>query len=212
MPGGTDAAACSDGRFSDAERAGIADQSGEARLLGGAARARRDDTATASFGSRVAQGRSRDGSALARRAGAAPGEPGVCLVPCALRYVRSGLRGLRSRGRAPQKRIWPDGAWKPMPFARRVTGHRNAGIQEYIRQKRQDDYLDNFCRKLLSYALGRTLILSDEPLLDSMRSRLGERISLQRSGGRHRHQSAVSQPPNRCSPKEREKGSIPCHA
>jgi mono/diheme cytochrome c family protein len=47
-----------------------------------------------------------------------------------------------------------------------------AGIQDYIRQHRQDDYLDNLCRKLLSFALGRSLLISDEPLLTRMRSQL----------------------------------------
>ena len=32
--------------------------------------------------------------------------------------------------------------------------------------------IDNFDRKLLTYALGRTLLLSDEPLLDEMRRAL----------------------------------------
>ncbi len=46
------------------------------------------------------------------------------------------------------------------------------GVQDYIRKYRQDAYLDNLSRKLLSYALSRTLILSDEPLVEQMRSRL----------------------------------------
>lgn len=47
-----------------------------------------------------------------------------------------------------------------------------AGLREYIRQKRQNDFLDNLCRKLLSYALGRGLLPSDEPALEQMRQRL----------------------------------------
>ena len=39
-------------------------------------------------------------------------------------------------------------------------------------KKRQQDYLDNLCRKMLSYALGRGLILSDDKTLDEMRRRL----------------------------------------
>jgi hypothetical protein len=47
-----------------------------------------------------------------------------------------------------------------------------SGVQEYIREHRQDDYIDNFSRKLLSYALSRTLILPDEPLVERMQDRL----------------------------------------
>ena len=35
-----------------------------------------------------------------------------------------------------------------------------------------DEFLDNLCRKLLSYALGRSLLPSDDPLLQQMRQRL----------------------------------------
>ena len=47
-----------------------------------------------------------------------------------------------------------------------------AGVQEYIRQRRQNDYVANLTRKLWSYALNRTPILSDEPVLERMRSQL----------------------------------------
>ncbi len=46
------------------------------------------------------------------------------------------------------------------------------GLREYLRDKRQDDYLDNLCRKLLAYALGRGLLLSDRKTLDEMKARL----------------------------------------
>jgi hypothetical protein len=48
------------------------------------------------------------------------------------------------------------------------------GLQEYLRLHRQQDFVDNFCRKLLSFALGRTLLLSDEPLIEKMKSDLAE--------------------------------------
>jgi hypothetical protein len=47
-----------------------------------------------------------------------------------------------------------------------------AGLRAYLRDKRQDDFADNLCRKLLSYALGRGLLLSDQKALDEMRTRL----------------------------------------
>ena len=46
------------------------------------------------------------------------------------------------------------------------------GLVSYLRQHRRDDFLDNLCRKLLAYGLGRTLILGDEPLIAEMKSHL----------------------------------------
>jgi hypothetical protein len=48
------------------------------------------------------------------------------------------------------------------------------GLREYLTTVRQDDFLRQFCRKLLGYALGRAVQLSDEPLLDDMQQRLKE--------------------------------------
>jgi len=46
------------------------------------------------------------------------------------------------------------------------------GLVQFIREHRENDFVDNFCRKLLIYALGRTLILGDEPLLREMHAKL----------------------------------------
>jgi hypothetical protein len=46
------------------------------------------------------------------------------------------------------------------------------GLQHYIRAHRESDFIENLCRKLLAYALGRTLILSDEPLIEDMKKTL----------------------------------------
>jgi hypothetical protein len=46
------------------------------------------------------------------------------------------------------------------------------GLRAYLREKRQDDFTDNLCRKLFSYALGRGLLLSDRQALEAMRARL----------------------------------------
>jgi hypothetical protein len=45
------------------------------------------------------------------------------------------------------------------------------GLRKYIRA-RQNDFIDNLCRKLFAEALGRTLQLSDEPTIDRMKARL----------------------------------------
>jgi hypothetical protein len=51
-------------------------------------------------------------------------------------------------------------------------GEGVAGLTAYIRARRQPEFVDNLCRKLLAYALGRNLMLSDESLLREMRGKL----------------------------------------
>ena len=58
--------------------------------------------------------------------------------------------------------VLPDGA--------RVTGL--PGLRDYLRTRRRDEVLRQFTRKLLGYALGRELQLSDEPLLAEIRRRM----------------------------------------
>ena len=41
-------------------------------------------------------------------------------------------------------------------------------LRRYLRECREAEFVDNLCRKLLSYGLGRTLLLSDEGLLQKM--------------------------------------------
>lgn len=45
-------------------------------------------------------------------------------------------------------------------------------VLSYIRGQREQDFLDHLSRMLLSFALNRSLILSDEPLLEQMKSNL----------------------------------------
>lgn len=42
------------------------------------------------------------------------------------------------------------------------------GLRDYLHRQRRDDFVANFCRKLLAYALGRPLQLSDDPAIESM--------------------------------------------
>jgi hypothetical protein len=46
------------------------------------------------------------------------------------------------------------------------------GLRAYLRAKREQEFLDNLCRKLFAYALGRGLLLSDKETLQKMRTRL----------------------------------------
>jgi hypothetical protein len=50
-----------------------------------------------------------------------------------------------------------------------------AGLREYLLEQKRDVVLRQFCRKLLGYALGRTVMLSDKPLLEEMMAHLRER-------------------------------------
>jgi hypothetical protein len=58
--------------------------------------------------------------------------------------------------------VFPDGS----------KGAGLKGLQQYIREKRQKDFVDQLCRKLLAYGLGRSLLLSDEITIERMRGRL----------------------------------------
>ncbi|HMJ64371.1 MAG TPA: DUF1592 domain-containing protein, partial [Candidatus Binatia bacterium] len=46
------------------------------------------------------------------------------------------------------------------------------GLRRYLNAHRQEEFLDNLCRKMLSYALGRTLLLSDDVTVENMRAKL----------------------------------------
>lgn len=46
------------------------------------------------------------------------------------------------------------------------------GIRRYLAEKRRDDVVRQFCRKLLGFALGRELRLSDEPLVEKILTEL----------------------------------------
>ncbi len=59
-------------------------------------------------------------------------------------------------------------------FPDNSEGHGLAGVLEYIRTSRQDDFVDNLCRKLLAFGLGRTLQLSDESIIGEMKQNLAD--------------------------------------
>ncbi len=81
-----------------------------------------------------------------------------------------------------------------------VAGGGLDGLRDYIRRARQDDFVDNLCRQLLAYGLGRTLQLSDELLIQQMKTQL--------AGNDHRFvsifETIVSSPAflNQCVPSQ----------
>jgi Protein of unknown function (DUF1592)/Protein of unknown function (DUF1588)/Protein of unknown function (DUF1585)/Protein of unknown function (DUF1595) len=64
--------------------------------------------------------------------------------------------------------VFPGGS----AFPDGIRGAGFEGVQAYIRQHRQNDFVDNLSRKLLAFALGRSLQLSDEPAIERMQTRL----------------------------------------
>jgi hypothetical protein len=99
---------------------------------------------------------------------------------CASCHARFDSFGLAFEGYGPiGERRTRDLGGRPVTtqaeFPGGSRGEGLAGLQAYVRTHRQDDFLDNLCRKLLVYALGRSLTLSDELLIDRMRAKLAER-------------------------------------
>lgn len=46
------------------------------------------------------------------------------------------------------------------------------GLRRYLSEQRQDEFLENLCRKLFAYALGRSLQLSDKTTIEQLRAKL----------------------------------------
>ena len=57
-----------------------------------------------------------------------------------------------------------------LPDGKQIDGL--TGLRDYLAVTRRDAFVHQFCRKLLGYALGRGVQLSDEPLLAEMEQRL----------------------------------------
>ncbi|MEZ5353799.1 MAG: DUF1592 domain-containing protein [Bryobacteraceae bacterium] len=55
-----------------------------------------------------------------------------------------------------------------------AEGDGPQGVREYIRTHRQDDFVRGFTSKLLAFALGRSLAISDDPLIEEVRGKLGQ--------------------------------------
>jgi len=96
---------------------------------------------------------------------------------CAACHARFDTFGLALEGYGPVgERRTRDLAGHPVDVRAEFPGGGEGdgleGIRNYIREHRQNDFVDNLCRKMLAYALGRSLILSDDPLVDKMRATL----------------------------------------
>ena len=96
---------------------------------------------------------------------------------CASCHARFDSFGLAFEGYGPVgERRSKDLAGRPVDAQATFPGGSQGagldGLQSYIRASREKDFLNNLCEKTLVYALGRSLMLSDDPLLDAMRAKL----------------------------------------
>lgn len=57
-------------------------------------------------------------------------------------------------------------------FPRGGEGSGAEGLRSYLENQRREEFLANLCRKLLAYALGRSLIPSDDATLENMRAKM----------------------------------------
>jgi hypothetical protein len=96
---------------------------------------------------------------------------------CASCHARFDALGLVFEGYGPiGERRSQDLSGRPVDasatFPGGSTGEGLDGLRAYLRRSRQDDFVDNLARKMLAYALNRSLMLSDEPAIDDARVRL----------------------------------------
>jgi len=96
---------------------------------------------------------------------------------CAACHARFGVVGMAFEGYGPVGEARSkDLAGRPVDVATVFPGGSQGsgfeGVSTYIREHRQQDFVDNLSRKLLAYALDRSLQLSDEAIVERMESRL----------------------------------------
>ena len=81
-------------------------------------------------------------------------------------------------------------------FADKKTIVGADGLLEYL-QTQDKQVMTTLSKKMLGYALGRTVLASDRPLIAEYDGGRRERVIL-RPGRQDRHQPAVPQPRRRC--------------
>jgi Protein of unknown function (DUF1588)/Protein of unknown function (DUF1585)/Protein of unknown function (DUF1592) len=96
---------------------------------------------------------------------------------CASCHARFDSFGLTFEGYGPiGERRTQDLAGRPVDASATFPGGSSGtgvdGLRGYVRERRQTDFVDNLSRKLLAYALGRSVMLSDDPTIEDMRATL----------------------------------------
>jgi hypothetical protein len=105
----------------------------------------------------------------------------VCAA-CHARFDSFGLafEGFGPVGEARDKDLAGRPVETLVTFPGDVKGDGIAGLKSFVKDHRQENFIDNISRKLLAYALGRSLQLSDEALIEKMKVNLaanGNRFS-----------------------------------
>jgi hypothetical protein len=97
----------------------------------------------------------------------------VCAA-CHARFDSFGLafEGFGPVGEARDKDLAGRTVDTSVTFPGDVQGNGVAGLKAFIKDHRQENFVDNLSRKLLAYALGRSLQFSDEGLIDKMKVNL----------------------------------------
>ncbi len=96
---------------------------------------------------------------------------------CAACHARFDSLGLVFEGFGPVgERRQKDLAGHPVDASANFPDHSDGtgleGLRHYIQDRRQNDFVNNVCGKLLACALGRSLINSDQSLIQEMRTKL----------------------------------------
>jgi hypothetical protein len=99
---------------------------------------------------------------------------------CAACHAKFDAMGLVFEGYGPVgERRQTDLANRPVDVSATFPGGSRgagvAGLRDYIRAHRQPEFVDNVSGKLLAFALGRSLLLTDGPLVDDMSRTLAAR-------------------------------------
>lgn len=99
------------------------------------------------------------------------------VAACAKCHVRMDPFGFALEGFDAIGRTRPRGeGHPPVNTLAKLVGGREidglAGLRDYLLNTRRDDFVRQFCKKLLGYSLGRGLQLSDEPLVEEMQANL----------------------------------------
>jgi hypothetical protein len=99
---------------------------------------------------------------------------------CAACHDKFDFAGLVFEGYGPiGQRRSQDLGGKPVDdstvFPNGTVGKGLAGLQAYLVEHRQQQFDDNFCRKLLAYGLARSLLLSDDSTIKRMKRSIAEK-------------------------------------
>ena len=85
------------------------------------------------------------------------------------------LEGFDAIGRSRTKDLAGRAIQSVGPLPGGKTAEGIGGLIDYVENQRREDFERNLCRKFLGYALGRSVVLSDEPLLHEMQKNLHEK-------------------------------------